>query len=338
MGLQVAPGYIGTSGFQTPVELDRNWLAAVAGRRTGSMRYNDFALTPSASAMQLTIGAGDAVIMGSEGSTTQGGYYAWSNASEVITMPTAAGNPRYDTLLLRVIDTQYGADAAGNKALWDVASGVAAASPTPLADSQFNIGGALHRPGGWYRVADILVPASVTNLSTATVVNKRRYARLGRNVLCLSTDLPTDAQIGDIATLIDDNMNVLTWNGTQWLSVRAAGTWQPLTPYYGASVTANAFGYAPAYKLIGNTVRMRGIVFKAAGFTNGASMLSLPGSLRPAQIVEFEAATSLIAGANFTSRIDINPTGAVTSAFAQVNATAFAPTWISLDGIEYDLT
>lgn len=338
MPLQVVPGYIGTSGFQTPVELDRNLVAALAGRRTGAMRYNDFALTPSGSLMQMTIGAGDAAIMGSEGSATQGGYYAWSSAAETIAWPAAAGSPRYDSLLLRIIDTQYGADAAGNKALWDVASGTPSGSPVPLADSQFNVGGALHRPGGWWRVADVLVPASVTNLSTATVVHKRRYARMGRNVICLAADLPTDAQIGDTAIVIDDGMNSLIYNGTIWVSQRASGTWQSLSPYYGASVVANSFGYAPAFKIQGNTIRYRGIVFKAAGFTNGNTIASLPTTLRPAQTVEFEVPTALIASGNYTSRIDISTAGAMTCAFAQVNATTFAPTWISLDGLEYDLT
>jgi hypothetical protein len=47
MGLQSTPGYIGQTGFQTPVELDRNFVEALAGGKSGAFRYGDFAFTPS---------------------------------------------------------------------------------------------------------------------------------------------------------------------------------------------------------------------------------------------------------------------------------------------------
>lgn len=217
MGLQTVPGFLGTAGLSHPVQLFRNQEAALCGRRTGAFRYGDFALTPSGSAMQLTIGAGDAFIMGTE-QTTQGGYFAWSNASEVVAWPAAAGSPRVDSLVLRIIDTDYGSDASSPQALWQVVSGTPSGSPVKVPDVNFASGGANYRPGAWWRVADFLVPNGTTNLAAATLTHYRRYARIGRNVLCNFADLPSDAQIGDTAWLLDRTNVTATYNGTAWVT------------------------------------------------------------------------------------------------------------------------
>lgn len=337
MGLQSAPGYIGQGGYQTPVELDRNFQAAAAGRRTGAYRYGDFALTPSASAMQMTIARGDAFILGAN-SNTQGGYFVWSNASETISWPAAAGSPRIDTLLCRVVDTQYGVDAGGNGAVWQVHTGVPSGSPVALADSQFAPGGALARPGGWWRVADVLVPASVTNLSTATITNTRQYARIGRYTMALSTNLPTDAQLGDQVSVIDNGGAVMVYDGALWRSIEGAGGWLSLGSYYGSGYQAHNIGYSPSYSLRGQTVRLRGQIVKTSGtITTGSVVLNLPVSLRPAANLYFSQATSAVGSANTLTRVDVATTGAVTLTFTQGNASAFAPTWVSLDGIIYDV-
>src|SRR3954469_13008509 len=105
MTLQAVAGWLGQTGLQHPASLYRNMLAAIVGRRSGFFRYNDFTLTPSASTMQLTIGRGDAFLMGTEGVTTQGGYFVWNNADETLAFPAAVSLPRIDSLILRVIDT-----------------------------------------------------------------------------------------------------------------------------------------------------------------------------------------------------------------------------------------
>lgn len=216
MGLQTVPAVLGSS-ISHPVQLFRNQQAAAAGRRTGAFRYNDFALTPSGSAMQLAIGAGDGFLMGTE-QNTQGGYYAWSNASENIVWPAASGSPRIDSLVLRIIDTNYGTDAATPQALWEVVQGTPSGSPVQVPDINFASGGGNYRPGAWWRMANFLVPNGTTNLAAATLTHQRKYARLGRNVLCLSTDMPTDAQLGDTAFLLD-KPNVRAWySGTAWLN------------------------------------------------------------------------------------------------------------------------
>lgn len=339
MGLQTAPGYIGQGSFQTPVELDRNWVAAVGGRRSGRIRYNDFALTPSPTAMQMTIAKGDAVVMGAETSTIQGGYYAWSNASETINWPAAAGSPRIDSLILRVIDTQYGTDGSGNGALWQVVSGTPSGSPVAVTNAQLDAGGALHRPGGYLRVADVLVPASVTNLSTATVSNNLRFARIGRSTLCNFADLPADAQIGDEATVLDDYNNKVIWSGSSWVGAGEGGAWNSLAPYLTSGFTQNTFGYAPQYKLQGNTVRLRGNVLKTAagGMVTSTVFLTLPTFLRPAFHSYFSQPTSLVTSSGYLTRVDVPPNGAMGVGFANGYTNTFLPLWVSLDGICFDI-
>lgn len=206
MGLQSTPGYIGQTGFQTPVELDRNFVEALAGGRSGAFRYGDFTLTPSASNMSMTIGAGSGVVVGAE-SATQGGYFFWSDATDTVTFPAASGSPRIDTLLVRILDPQYGTISGLPRIEWKIFSGTPSGSPVALADSSFNVGGANYQPGAWMRMAEVLIPNGVTNLQAGGVVvtQKFNYARVGRDTVVLSTaTLPSDAKYGDTATNVSD--------------------------------------------------------------------------------------------------------------------------------------
>ena len=282
MTLQAVAGFLGQAGIQHPAMLYRNFVSAMGGRRSGAIRYDDFVITPSASAMSITVGRGDAVLMGTEGVSTQGAYYVWNNATETIAMPAAAANPRYDSLILRVIDTDYGSDPAGSKATWEVVSGTPAGSPTPVADSAFAAAGAFYHPGAWLRVADILVPASVTNLSTATVVNKRKYARVGRHTMVLAADYPADAVQGDTVTQLDgtDAGLLFHYNGSAWhqLSMPA---WQNFTPtlYNNVNTTPASIAYTleyAKYVKLGKTVHaMASVIATPSSSTNGVG-LSLP--------------------------------------------------------------
>lgn len=172
MGLQSAPGFIlGGGTFQHPAELMRNIVQGLAGGAgKGTVVDNSFAFTPSGSVMQLTVGAGWAVIDGLE-NTSQGSYYAWSNASEVLAWPAHSSQGRWDALILRVIDKQYGTDPGSEGALWEIVQGTPAGSPAKIADAEFLSGGDFYRPGAWYRVADVLVPSTATNMAACTITS-----------------------------------------------------------------------------------------------------------------------------------------------------------------------
>lgn len=233
MTLQVVPGWLGQSGIQHPAKLYRNMLAAIAGRRTGFFRYGDFTLTPSGSAMSLTIGRGDAYLHGTETATDQGGYYAWNNANEVLAWPAApASNPRIDSLILRVIDTDYGADAAGSKATWEIVQGTPAASPVAVADSAFAPAGAYYHPGAWVRVADFTVANGSTNLAAATMAQTLRYVRQGRGQIVGTYGIePADPQRGDIIQYNAGSHagQLFNYSGSAWLPA-GWGAWTAYTP------------------------------------------------------------------------------------------------------------
>lgn len=239
MTLQAVAGFLGQSGLQHPAKLYRNFSAAHSGRRSGAFRYNDFTLTPSGAAMSLNIGQGDAYLHGTEAVTDQGGYFAWNNTTETLAWPAAVSLPRVDSLILRVIDTDYGSDPAGSKATWEVVSGTAAASPTAVADSAFAPAGAFYHPGAWLRVADFTLGASITNLAAATVSHKRKYTRIGRHALVLGADLPSDAQLGDIVQLIDGNGERKIYYNSAWNTVSqiVTGTYTPALTSSGTAPT-----------------------------------------------------------------------------------------------------
>jgi hypothetical protein len=243
--LQVVAGFLGQSGLQHPANLYRNLVGALGGKRTGAFRYNDFALTPSGSNMSLVVGPGDAVLMGTENSTTQGGYYVWNNANETIAWPASTSQPRIDSLICRVIDTDYGADPAGSKAMWEVVSGTPAASPSAVPDSAFAPAGAYYHPGAWWRVANFQVPASASNLAAATLTHFRRYARVGRHTMGLSTAFPGDSQNGDQFTVLDGSLAgalYLYQNGAWRLS---ASERKSYTPTLSSTGTQPGLGSSP---------------------------------------------------------------------------------------------
>lgn len=222
MALQAVAGFLGQSGLQHPANLYRNLVGSLGGKRTGAFRYDDFALIPSGAGMSLNIQAGEAIIMGTEAVTTQGGYYVWNNTTETLSWPAAVSLPRVDSLILRVIDTDYGADAAGSKAVWEVVSGTPAASPTAVADSAFAPAGAFYHPGAWWRVADFTVPASASNLAAASLNHRRKYTRIGRKTIALGIDLPTDSSLGEKAVRIDGDPGAeYVYNGSFWVKTNA---------------------------------------------------------------------------------------------------------------------
>jgi hypothetical protein len=297
MTLQVVAGFLGQAGLQHPANLYRNLVGAIGGKRSGAFRYDDFALTPSAGAMSLTVGPGDAVLMGTEAVTTQGAYYVWNNANEVLAWPASTSLPRIDSLILRVIDTDYGSDPAGSKATWEIVSGTPNASPVQVADSAFAPAGLYYHPGAWLRVANFQVPASSTNLAAATLTHFRRYARVGRHTMGLSTAFPSDAQLGDQFTVLDGSLAgalYLYQNGAWTLSAAQRRSFTPTltatttNPTIGTGSTRNGWysigpGPTCTYSFF---VRMGTSGF-AAG--SGSYKISLPITAADANLGAFPA-------------------------------------------------
>jgi hypothetical protein len=256
MGLQVAPGYIGQSGYSHPVELFRNILEAQTAAGKGYLTATtDFALTPSGAGLSLSVAAGAAAINGLE-SNTQGSYFAWSNAADSIAWPAASGSPRIDSLILRVIDKQYGADADANGAQWEVCQGTPAGSPVAIADADFNGAGTFHRPGAWWRVCNVLISPGNTVMTATTITDLRTWA---------------DPTLRATVAALDAYKTATESAWTPYTPVLSADSGSP-----NAGVGATMSG---RYKQIGKTVHVKAtMVIGATGWAAGTGglYLSLP--------------------------------------------------------------
>lgn len=221
MGLQSTPAYAQSIG--SPANLDRQTLAAMAGARSGVYRYGNFALTPGGVTRQVNVAGGRAFIMGRENSQ-QGGYFVWSDASEVLSFPAPSASPRIDTLLLRVLDDQYGTITGLPRAYWDIVQGVPGASPSARPDSDFLSGGPFYLPGAWWRAADVRTNTIDTTVPAGQIYPTMDHVRVpGGDTLCLSTanaagfgGRPTDPAYNDYIRETDTDIR-RRWNGSAWV-------------------------------------------------------------------------------------------------------------------------
>jgi hypothetical protein len=186
--------------------------------------------------MQLTVGGGSAVLPGRETGTTQGMYWAWSDASEVIAWPAAGGSNRMDSLILRVADPQYGTITGNGRAYWDPVAG-SGASARP--DSDFLSGGAKYQPGAWLRVYDILVPAGATQLTQGNVAFKAGYATTLGFTPSFSTAIPGGLVPGEeridqdtfapLSGGAGHSPSAYMWDGSAWVRSRPYRAYQTLS-------------------------------------------------------------------------------------------------------------
>ncbi len=216
MGLKVEPAYIGQTGYLHPVELDRNLLEGLF-QRSGGVRYGDFAISQGVGTRAIAIAPGRFFVLGQE-NAQQGGYFVWSDAIETFLLAAAVGNPRIDTILIRVIDDQYGSISGAPRAEFAVVQGVASGAPVARANSDFLVGGSFYIPGGWARLGDVRVNVADTgSIPTGQITTQNRYVRPpNSNIPCLSTDRPSDAVMGDSIYEIDTKLR-WTHDGTQWV-------------------------------------------------------------------------------------------------------------------------
>lgn len=323
MGLQVVPGYIGQSGYAHPVETFRNLLKGQTAGGKGYLKAaTDFNLTPSGAGLSLGVDAGWAAIPGVE-STSQGSYFVWSNGGDSIAWPSASGQPRIDSLILRVIDKQYGTDPDANGAQWEVCQGVPAASPSAIADIEFDAGGSFHRYGAWWRVCNVLISPGNTVMTSTVITDLKQYADFQRT-----------------------NNNTLK----SWYDGTLTSAWSTYTPVLSADSGTPTIGNGSVtgrYKQLGKMVHVRGIM--TVGSTTAAAggwYLSLPvtahatgNAIGSAYLRDVSAAgaghfigISAVLGATSTSRIAF-----YTQANNQVtSANPFA--WASGDTINFSLT
>jgi hypothetical protein len=219
MALQLAPNYIGSAGYLTPVENDR-WLVKTLFDRQGVVKQADFNVTPG-TGLTVNIAAGAAYVLGKE-NVSQGGYYVYSPATEVLSWPGPSASARIDALILQIVDKQYGSSALAEGAQWIIIAGTPSGSPTAPTDSDIN---AVFRPGGWIRIANVRINVGDVTVNPANITMTRTFALApGKPLAAVNlAALPTTSlEVGTFGYAKDTN-KIYYWNGTAWVSYQAGG-------------------------------------------------------------------------------------------------------------------
>lgn len=133
----------------------------------------DCQLSAPASGLSVNVGAGEAIIPGTEGGT-QGGYYG-RVASQTNLAISAANptNPRIDTVCATVSDSGYTEPSGGSGDQW--ALQVVTGTPTSGA-TLANLLGAAALPGSSLLLGYVLVPANATNIVAGDIANAASVA------------------------------------------------------------------------------------------------------------------------------------------------------------------
>lgn len=219
MVLQAIPAYIakqadGVTDFQHSIETLRTFNKALFDR-TGVFRFGDFFIQPTGSGMGVSIGGGHAHLLGPH-SSLQGGYFVWSNSADTLTLGAPSGSTRYDSILLRVADNQYGTITGAPRAYLEVVPGAAGAGG-PRADSYFQSGGGSYQPGAWFRLCDIRVDPGDTTVSNAKITTNFQYVGMpGGTTLCTSSTRPAVPNLGDKIYETDTGLEYM-WTLNNWI-------------------------------------------------------------------------------------------------------------------------
>ena len=147
------------------------------GFREGVFVGTDFQVIQrtGGAAMAVDVRGGNALVQG-DSTTDQGLYHAYQSstltgANELTIAAADPSNPRIDTVILAVQDTQH--DGSGfNRAQVRVLTGTATAGATVN-----NRLGANALPSSALLLADILVPAAASTIPTANISDRRQLAR-----------------------------------------------------------------------------------------------------------------------------------------------------------------
>lgn len=151
---------------------DRKWFSDIIS--PGVIGSGDYAVTATAGNMNISIAAGVAYILG-QNVPDQGTYRQYTTAATVLTVgANASGNPRIDTVILRVMDNA--ADSSTfNEARVEIVPGAPTAGAT-LANlnGKANLATLTDSSKSVLALAFILVPNGATVLTTATSLKDAR--------------------------------------------------------------------------------------------------------------------------------------------------------------------
>lgn len=177
----------------------------------------DMVVTNAATGLRVDIAAGAAWVKGDSGTPGMGisqGLFSVVNDAAVanaVTLPAAhATNPRLDAIVLKVRDSSDLGSGADD-AIFDYVQGTATAGATLL-----NRNGAAAIPNDCLHLADVLVPATATNLTAANVRDRRipahgRATRYIPTVETLTTTADQELATPDLLELYVPANSIVQW-------------------------------------------------------------------------------------------------------------------------------
>jgi hypothetical protein len=143
--------------------------------------------------MSVDVGTGQAYVEITSGTRNGLGHVTNDAVANVVVTASNATNPRIDQIILRWNDTSI-PTGSGNIPTLAVLTGTATGGAT-----LDNRTGAAALPADTLRLADILVPATSTTVTTANIRDRRLWSRGAYNVITRSTGDYTTASVGDVS-------------------------------------------------------------------------------------------------------------------------------------------
>jgi len=234
MALRTPPSWLQNGSH--PAENDRLTIVGAFYNGAGIIDYGDMIVAPTATpSMAVTIAAGRAVIAGSQ-TTTQGYYVAYNDASVTATIATAnASLARIDLIVVAVQDAYYGG-TINNQVLFQVVTGTP--SGTPVAPSA---------PSNSFILAQVLVAAAATSITSGAITDKRSLATLADTVTTATNVASNSLTVNTVASQTGKAIRVNDSTGTQKFAISPAGvvtfpdgSTQATSSVYNPNLTINA--------------------------------------------------------------------------------------------------
>jgi len=234
MALRTPPSWLQNGSH--PAENDRLTATGSLWSSGGICDYGDLIVAPTATpSMAVTVAGGRAIIAGTQ-TTTQGYYVAFNDAPYTATISTAnASLGRIDLVVITIQDAYYGG-TVNNQVLFQVITGTPGS--TPVAPSA---------PSNSIILAQVLVAAAVTSITSGAITDTRTLAALG-DVNVISTNVASNSlQINTVTSQTGKAIRVNDSTGTQKFAVSPAGvvtfpdgTTQSTSSVYNPNLTVNA--------------------------------------------------------------------------------------------------
>lgn len=234
MALRTPPSWL-QNGSHT-AENDRLTATSSIWNTAGVTDYGNMFVTPTGTpSMAVQIAAGTALIAGTQ-TSTQGFYIAYNDASTTISIaPSNATNPRIDLVVVTVQDAFYGG-TANNQVIFQAITGTPAASPV-----------APSAPANSFILAQVLVGAGVTSISSGNITDKRTFAQQADLNVTATTTASTSLTVNTIASQTGKALQINNSSGAQVFGVSPSGTLtfqdgstQTTASTYNPNITINA--------------------------------------------------------------------------------------------------